>query len=456
MKEKEFDELIRQQFEQNDFEFKPANWAQLNHSLNNKNGGSKKLLWIPLAILGTVTSIAASIAMIVAIPKILQHNTNAKYAAQYTEPNTVYIHTDNNYQNQPEILNNTIAANSIDSKNTSTSGAQQIIQQPNHTALSYQGANFSFSYHKITVANAVNTFKSNASNAAISRDREMQTAREKHMLPFKNGDATWLQKTSVSIASSFSYGNAVSGYSIIASGRKMISNKFYIEGDIAFVSNTATERYGYTPVSNSSKSMYSNSANGGATAGDNYGGSNSQNMYATLSYSNAHTINNNTNNNNTGPYIAARTTSGNSNGYVVPDAGTPNVVSPNFTLPYEHNTPQVQNNLTREDNYNLYYAQVCPTIGFHCNKVLSIGVGGDFQHLILQGHSNITTDNTGAIKEIPGMDMGLVGKTELAVNKKIKAGLSYRQGLNNMIAGSNKYVDRSYIQFQLKYMIFKK
>ena len=460
MKEKEFDELIRQQFEQNDFEFKPANWAQLKHSLNHKNKGGKKLLWIPLAILGTVSSIAASISMMVAIPKFLQHNSNTALVAQFTEPNSIHIQSDNNYQNEttstPTSAQST-SAHTINSKST-VEQHQISTYKPAATALSYSGENFTFSYPKTGTGNAINTFKTSSASHKPLQEKELQAARAKHILPFRNGDANWLQKTSVSIASSFSYGNAVSGYSIIASGRKMISNKFYVEGDIAFVSNTATERYGYTPVSSSAKSMYATGSNNSTAVGDNYSGSNTQNLYATVNYNNAHGINANTNNNNSGPYMAARTTSGNSNnnGYVVPDGGTPNVVSPNFTMPDEHNTTPAPSSMTREDNYNLYYAQVCPSIGFHCSKALSIGLGGDFQHLILQGHSNITTDNSGAIKEIPAMDMGLVGKTELAVNKKIKAGLSYRQGLNNMIAGGNRYVDRSYIQFQLKYMIFKK
>ena len=446
MKEKEFDELIRQQFEQNDFEYKPANWAQLKFSLENKKGGRKNLLWIPLAILGTVTSVAASIAMMVALPSFFNHNTKTIAEIASYESSNIHIHS----TTPAAPIASPLSAKASPTTNPIDNSTEPFIPTP---VLHYNGTLYTFTYTKNNTQEPISTFKKVPASPS-QRTNDLQDFKGRHLLEINRNEIVWLHKTSISIASSFNYGAYASGYSIVANGRKMLNDKFYIEGDIAFVSNTATERFGYTPLSPSTKSMSSQSS-ANNTSNAEYEGNNGglQSTYNSIAFTNSHSQGYGASN---GPYMAARTTGSNTSGNSVPDPGTPNVVSPNFTMPEEHNTVPSSGPFTREDSYNLYYAQISPSFGFHCTKLLSIGLGGDLQHLILQGHSNLTTDNTGAIKQIPGMDMGFIGKTELTVNKKIKAGLSYRQGLNNFIAGGNKYVDRSYLQFQLKYMIFKK
>ena len=52
--------------------------------------------------------------------------------------------------------------------------------------------------------------------------------------------------------------------------------------------------------------------------------------------------------------------------------------------------------------------------------------------------------------------MGLTGKTEYAVTKKLKAGVLYREGINNLINGGEEYLDRRYLQVQLKFRVFGK
>ena len=51
MKPKEFDELIRQKFDQNDFAYDPKNWDQLAEKLDGRAKKRSMLMWwwVPMA-----------------------------------------------------------------------------------------------------------------------------------------------------------------------------------------------------------------------------------------------------------------------------------------------------------------------------------------------------------------------------------------------------------------------
>ena len=111
---------------------------------------------------------------------------------------------------------------------------------------------------------------------------------------------------------------------------------------------------------------------------------------------------------------------------------------------------------TATQSYSLYYAQVTPSIGYKLAKRVSVGVGPDFQQMLVDNRPEINTAERGNIKVAPVFDMGFMGKTEVAVTKNIKAAVYYREGINNVITPTNKYIDRNYLQFQIKCAILNR
>lgn len=108
-------------------------------------------------------------------------------------------------------------------------------------------------------------------------------------------------------------------------------------------------------------------------------------------------------------------------------------------------------------NVNTFYLEFSPSIGYRLTDVLSISTGPDIQHLMNykqnENQFNFYAFQTdGTIGLIPNTDWGIKTQTELDLSKNLKAGLSYRQGLNNINnTSSMKKVNRNYIQLQFKY-----
>jgi hypothetical protein len=103
---------------------------------------------------------------------------------------------------------------------------------------------------------------------------------------------------------------------------------------------------------------------------------------------------------------------------------------------------------------NLIYVEVNPTVGYQLMNKVSVGVGADLQQMV--NGTNTLVNVNDETKTIPAFDFGLTGKTEIALSPKIKAGILYREGINNLINGSSNYFDRSYLQVQLKWTVLHK
>ena len=100
--------------------------------------------------------------------------------------------------------------------------------------------------------------------------------------------------------------------------------------------------------------------------------------------------------------------------------------------------------------------QVAPVLGYSIHKHVSVGVGADFQQLVLDNQPENTTNSAAdQLKTVPNVDMGVIGKTEYAISQRVKAGVLYRGDVNSLISNS-KYINRSYVQVQLKFTILKK
>lgn len=103
----------------------------------------------------------------------------------------------------------------------------------------------------------------------------------------------------------------------------------------------------------------------------------------------------------------------------------------------------------------LYYIQFNPSVGYKLGKKVAMSVGGDFQQMLQNSGNNETvmfSEGTDA-KLFPTFDVGVTGKTEVNITPAIQAGLMYREGLNNVIRNQSHYVNRRYIQVQVKYSL---
>ena len=97
-----------------------------------------------------------------------------------------------------------------------------------------------------------------------------------------------------------------------------------------------------------------------------------------------------------------------------------------------------------------------PTLGYRVGKNLSVGVGADVQRLLIGDVLVTETEDPADARELPGYDMGVVGKTEYKLSKDVRASVYYRKAMNQALSGNSKLLERDYLQVQLKFNIFNK
>ncbi len=102
---------------------------------------------------------------------------------------------------------------------------------------------------------------------------------------------------------------------------------------------------------------------------------------------------------------------------------------------------------------DFYYIQVNPTIGYKLTKQFSLSAGPDVQQLLRDGSDNALMFLNDEVKMIPDLDVGMTGKAEFAITPNIQSGIIYREGLNNAVRNSNDFLNRRYIQVQMRYTV---
>jgi len=117
------------------------------------------------------------------------------------------------------------------------------------------------------------------------------------------------------------------------------------------------------------------------------------------------------------------------------------------------NSPAAPVMASKPTSFGMYYAQFTPTIGYNLHKRLSVGAGVDMQQLL---QNTAAANDAVTDKVAPQFDMGVVGKTEYTLTTRMKAALYYRRGITNVLIPADRYIDRSYMQVQVKYTIFNK
>lgn len=425
MKPGEFDDLVRQKFDQADFEYKPGNWEKLAEELDGQKKKNRGLLfwWMPLV------GVAASVVMAFGVSVALRHGAylNAPAANQVQFASVQHNHKAIAANRIPVTQAGDITAQDVKAADPSVLPAEH--NNDNHNDLTIAHAGNSAAAQAASAGEEKTTGRTSAipgtfntagdNNIAFkNNDNNNTLAKKKKAVIVNNGYYTFKDedivvkkapKLAIILSGGVNYSSQSNGYMVGATARRMVNDKVYVEGDVAFIGTNNSHKVEYMD--------YTNNSSGGTIAGNS---NSSAGGFSAKGVSGKSTDG------------AAKTTNGGGAG------GPVGVLK------------------TTDQSYNLYYAQVTPSIGYKVMSRLSVGVGPDFQQMLVDNRPAESTTDRGNIKVAPMFDIGFMGKTEVAVTKNMKAAVYYREGINNVITPTNKYIDRSYLQFQIKYNILNR
>ena len=400
MKPREFDELVRQKFDQNDFAYNPKNWDQLAEQLDGRAKKRSIIMWwwVPLA------GMAASVALAMGVAPLMKHaapgNTGLSANAGIAQTRT-FVPSSETVQRQitsapaPATHNEPVYANAATNGNKKAAHkASKNVSEWFHVVLNNDGPATAATKTNKALDFATNSNCNNNAPAKIKKEnkKEIILANEGYntFVPEEEAPAK-APKVSIILSGGYNHGNQNTGYMAGATFRRMINDKLYVESDVNFAtSNNSQTTQIWVPESG-------NAARHSGAKGS--------------------------------------------------------TVEASKAAPVSAPKGSIQ---TQEQNYTLSYAQVSPSIGYKVIKRMSVGVGPDFQRMLVDNRPAKSTVERDAIQVAPVLDIGFVGKTEYALTKRIKAGVSYRKGVNNVIATTDKYIDRDYLQFQLKCTILNR
>lgn len=406
MKPREFDELVRQKFDQGDFEYNPRNWERLADELDGKSKKQQRMLawwWMP------AIGVAASIALAVGVLKLWHTNPSAE-TASVTHSAAI--------EKSQVITQSSTAQQSPSQHTASTAGSRKAHSASKKSLKNYKSkdaGNAADDYFAIDYNNAVpkngNT-QGDAKEFDFMRDYNAastrSTAKEKEkkkdiaantpMQTFKPEEEARKERTlSVILSGGLNRGTQANGYAAGATIRKMVNQNVYVESDVAFASSSATVTQGYL-IGTQTITMPAGKGDGSARVSP----SNDQSKPTTIEV--------------TRDIVGQQTI-----------------------------------------NYTLNYVQVTPSVGCKVTKRVSLGAGPDFQSALADTRPAASTVDREQAKIAPLFDLGMMGKTEYAITQNVKAAVSYRKGINNLLSPTDaKYIDRDYLQLQVKCAIFNK
>lgn len=117
--------------------------------------------------------------------------------------------------------------------------------------------------------------------------------------------------------------------------------------------------------------------------------------------------------------------------------------------------PGAFSNTVMQHSKDFNYLQFNPSIGYAIVPKWTVSVGADLQQILentRETRTLIFIDNEARL--LPDLDVGITGRTEYALSRRFRAGVVYRQGVNNLVRGGQEYFDRRYLQVQIKWRVF--
>lgn len=397
MKPKEFDELVRQKFDQNDFAYSPKSWDSLAEQLDGRAKKRSFLMWLWMPALG----MAASVAMAVGVTGVLRITVPGANGVknEYTQTSRFVKHQ--HHQAVAMVEKAEAAAPAQSSPVAPVSPVAAKIVKEENTKLNNVGIKLSNVLNAPIAPKALTTSvnlavvpSSNQPQSNAPKTKKQPVTEAPGYKTFAHQEMAVIKKPakfSIILSGGINQGSGNSGYSAGATVRRMINDKVYVEGDVAFASSDMVQN----------------------------------NQYAR-------------------PVSAAKV------------AGAAKVSKVESNTSSTSTVPENTQIRGANDPYNLCYAQITPSIGYNVMKRMSIAAGPDFQQALADKRPAVSADYRGNIQVAPLFDVGLIGKTEYRLTKRVKAAVSYRKGINSVIATSDKFIDRDYLQFQLKCVILNK
>ena len=397
MKPKEFDELLRQKFDQNDFEYNPGNWEKLAEELDGRAKKRSVIMWwwVPLA------GVAASVALAMAVPGFMRQDGQLRSTARVSiaPQNTLIQQLPAQEQPAIALAVPATAAEPGPAKKGYKKQKKAAVIHSSKTTADYVAIRFHDGADRKTnsTVSGINLLAT-GNMQDKNKDKKKQVVVNDGYNTFKPEvtEERKAPKLSIILSGGINRGNMNNGFIAGATIRRMVNDRVYVEGDIAFANTNNTQVMAVPTMEQGTVSAKNAKATG-----------------------------------------SGKTSS--------PDAGK---VTPT-------SEPVV---VTRDANvtYNLSYAQVTPSIGYKLMKKMSVAAGPDFQEMLVDNRPAASPDARGNVQEVPVFDVGLMGKSEYSVTRNIKAAVAYRKGVNSLISMNGKYIDRDYLQFQVKCAIFNK
>ncbi len=399
MKPREFDELVRQKFDQNEFAYNPGNWDRLVEQMDGRAKKRSMLMWLWMPAAG----MAASVALALGVTSLWKidlpaGNGKAGYAnvgkwAAPAQPAPIAMIPYYPHTTETAVPKQIRKARAVARPAAHTAVASSIGLKLNNIVPAAQSP----------ASTTLPVVGSSVAKAVVPRKKE--TPDREPLRTFRHEVHTVRKplNLSVIVMGGVCQGNRNSGYMAGATIRKMINDKVYVESDVAFATSDNTQQTMYMDYSGGS--TYAGGASGATAAR---------------------------------PGSASKTSSVTNTDKVPTTSGPVGVAK------------------MKDVNYNLYYAQITPSIGYKIMKRMSVGVGPDFQKMLVDNRPATSEVDRGNLQVAPTFDVGFVGKTEVALTQRVRAGVSYRKGINGVINLSDEFIDRDYVQFQMRCTIFNR
>jgi hypothetical protein len=376
-------------------------------------------MWLGLPLAG----MAASVALAMGVTTLLrqgvpqQGHGAATYTAAAVHPGTPKAAAAATPASQSPLMASAVPLvhrNISDAISTHRNSKRTIIKDQNNLVAVADNSGFHIRLRDVAPAAApqaklLGTFNSSVNTTTKSNT---STPQRKKIELVDAGYKTFLpdevnpqrpSRFSVILSGGVNKGNHNNGFMAGATVRRMINEKVFVEGEVAFTGSSNTQSTSYFEQT-------------------------SPGMPVAMGKINP---------------LTASTTAAKTLSDDMPDA-TPVPIGPTGVIKQ------------KDVSYNLYYAAVNPSIGYKIINRLSVSAGPDFQKALADNRPAPSTVDRGTIQVAPLFDVGMVGKTECAITKQVKAGIAYRKGINNVLTPMGKYIDRDYVQFQIKWAILNK
>jgi len=253
MKPREFDELVRQKFDQNEFAYNPGNWDRLEEQMDGRARKRSMLMWLWMPAVG----MAASVALALGVTSFLKmsvpgaENSGSGYAntgkwverPNAQQPVAMIPYTVHNIEAAPQKQVKKVNRNNVKAiEKTAVTTVGLRLQNVLHTNTATS-----------TATTAVVPNSSSANKAVVPAAIKREVASREVYHTFRQDEHTIKKPLNLSVIliGGVFQGSRNSGYIAGATVRKMITDKVYVEGDIAFASSDNTQSKTYMDYSGS-------------------------------------------------------------------------------------------------------------------------------------------------------------------------------------------------------------